>query len=326
MRAAFYTQQGPSREVLQTGDLPTPDPGPGEVRVRMRTSGVNPSDWKSRRGGAGRRMTAPLIVPHSDGAGEIDAVGAGVSDRVGERVWIWNGQWKRAHGTAAQYVVVPDAQAVRLPDNVGYEVGACLGIPALTAVEVVRLAQIGSETTVLIAGGAGSVAHYAIQLAKLRGARVITTISSHAKAAHARLAGADQIINYRNEDVGERVKALTDGRGVDALIEVDLSANARLYPAVLRPHSTVVVYGTSASETALPGHWLLINSVTVRFFLVYEISAADRAVGLGELTELLGSGRLMHTVARRLPLEDIAEAHEIVERGDVMGNVVVDIP
>jgi NADPH:quinone reductase len=170
MRAVFYTRQGDAREVLQIGELPTPEPGPGEVRVRMRTSGVNPSDSKSRRGGAGRRMIAPLIIPHSDGAGEIDALGAGVSRRVGERVWVWNGQWKRAHGTAAQYIVVPSAQAVRLPEDVGYEVGACLGIPALTAIQAVRLAQIGPEMTVLIAGGAGAVAHYAIQLAKLRGA------------------------------------------------------------------------------------------------------------------------------------------------------------
>jgi NADPH:quinone reductase len=327
MRAAFYTRQGGAREVLQTGELPTPEPGPGEVRVRMRTSGVNPSDWKSRRGGAGRGMSAPLIVPHSDGAGDIDAVGAGVSaGRVGERVWIWNGQWKRPYGTAAQYIVVPDAQAVRLPDKVGYEVGACLGIPALTALQAVRLAQLGSATTVLIAGGAGAVAQYAIQLAKLRGARVITTVSNDVKAAHARAAGADETINYRTEDVGERVKALTNGGGVDALIEMDLSTNVKLYPAVLRPHSTVVVYGTSGSEAALPGHWLMINSVTLRLFLVYELSAADRAAGIEELTERLERGRLIHTIARRLSLEAIAEAHEIVERGEVMGNVVVDIP
>ena len=325
MRAAFYTQQGGAREVLRTAELPTPEPGPGEVRVRLRASGVNPSDWKSRRGGAGRRMSAPLIIPHSDGAGEIDALGAGVAGRLGERVWIWNGQWKRAHGTAAECIVVPSAQAVRLPENVGYEVGGCLGIPALTAIQAVRLARIGPETTVLIAGGAGSVAHYAIQLAKLRGARVIATISNEAKATHARAAGADEVVNYRTEDVGERVKALTGGRGVDALIEMDLSTNARLYSSVLRPHATVVVYGTSASETALPGHWLMINSVTLRFFLVYELPATDRAAGIDELTELLARGRLIHTVARRLPLEAIAEAHELVERGEVMGNVVVDI-
>jgi NADPH2:quinone reductase len=325
MRAAFYTRQGGAREVLQTGELPTPEPGAGEVRVRLRTSGVNPSDWKSRRGGAGRSMSAPLIVPHSDGAGDIDALGAGTSARVGERVWIWNGQWKRAYGTAAQYIVVPRAQAVRLPGNTAYEVGACLGIPALTAIQAVRLTEIGSDSIVLVAGGAGAVAHYAIQLAKIRGARVITTISNDAKARHARAAGADETINYRTEDVGERVRALTDGRGVDALIEMDLGANARLYPAVLRPHATVVVYGTSASETALPAHWLMMNSITLRFFLVYELPAADRAAAVDELTALLERGRLVHTVARRLPLECLAEAHEIVERGEVVGNVVLDI-
>ena len=326
MRAAFYTRQGAAHEVLQVGDQPTPKPASGEVRVRLRTSGVNPSDWKTRRGGFGRGLAAPLVIPHSDGAGEIDAVGAGVPDRVGERVWVWNGQWKRPHGTAAQYIALPSAQAVRLPDGVDYAAGACLGIPALTAIQAVRLAQVGSGTRVLIAAGAGSVGHYAIQLAKLRGAQVITTISNEAKAAHARAAGADGTINYRTENVGERVKELTAGQGVDALIEMDLSGNARLYPAILKPHATVVVYGTSAGEATLPALWLMQNSITVRLFLVYDLSSADRAGGLAELTDLLERGRLIHTVARRLPLEAIAEAHELVERGTVVGNVVLDIP
>jgi len=325
MRAAFYTRQGAARDVLQIGDQPTPEPGPGEVRVRLRASGVNPSDWKSRRGGAGRGMTAPLIIPHSDGAGDIDAIGAGEPDRLGERVWVWNAQWKRPHGTAAQYIVLPSAQAVHLPDGVDYAVGGCLGIPALTAIEAVRLAQIRAATTVLIAGGAGSVGHYAIQLAKLRGARVITTISSDTKAAHARAAGADETINYRTENVGERVKALTGQQGVDALIEMDLSGNGAQYPAMLRPHATVVVYGTSAGEATLPVQWLMLNSVTMRLFLVYDLPSAERAAGLAELTDLLEHRQLIHTVARRLPLESIAEAHELVERGAVMGNVVLDI-
>jgi argininosuccinate lyase len=186
---------------------------------------------------------------------------------------------KRPFGTAAEYIVLPAAQAVHLPDNVDYAVGACLGIPALTAIQAIRLAQVGPGATVLIAGGAGSVGHYAIQLAKLRGARVITTISNEVKAAHARAAGADEVINYRTEDVGERVSTLTSGRGVDAVIEVDLSRNARFYPAVLRPHATVVIYGMSTNETTLPSLWLMQNSVTLRLFLVYELSAADRAAG-----------------------------------------------
>jgi NADPH2:quinone reductase len=294
--------------------------------VRLRTSGVNPSDWKIRRGGQGRALIAPLIIPHSDGAGDIDAVGPGVPDRIGERVWIWNGQWKRAQGTAAEYIVVPAAQAVYLPENVGYAEGACLGIPAFTALQAVRLAQITPGTTVLIAGGAGSVAHYAIQMAKLKGAWVITTVSSEAKANHARSAGADEIINYRTEDVGERVKALTSGRGVDAVIEMDLSGNAKFYPFILLPHATVVVYGTSSIETMLPSLWLMLNSITLRLFLIYDISDADRRAGIAELSEILHQGQLIHTVAHRLPLDEIVTAHEVGEHGEIIGNIVLDIP
>src|SRR6266478_6990905 len=201
MRAAFYTEQGQARDVLKIGEQPKPEPGPGEVRVRLRTSGVNPSDTKSRRGGFGRGLAAPLVIPHSDGAGDVEAVGPGVHDRVGERVWVWNGQWKRAHGTAADYIALPSVQAVHLPDKVDYAQGACLGIPAMTALQAVRSAQLQRGSIVLVAGGAGAVGHYAIQLAKLRGAVVVTTVSGDAKAVHAKRAGADHIINYRTEDV-----------------------------------------------------------------------------------------------------------------------------
>src|SRR5271157_4788277 len=325
MKAAYYVEQGPARDVLKVGDRPTPEPGPGEVRVKLRTSGVNPSDWKVRRGGYGRGLMATLIIPHSDGAGEIDAVGPGARARVGERVWIWNGQWKRPYGTAAEYIVLPSVQAVHLPDGTGFAEGACLGIPALTAVHAIRSARIEAGATVLIVGGAGSVAHYAIQLAKLRGARVVTTVSGDAKAAHARRAGADEVINYRTEDVAERVKALTGGRGVDVMIEMDLSGDANLYPSILRPHASVVIYGTSMSTATLPVLWLMQNSITLRFFLIYDISEADRSAAIAELSDLIQRGRLLHTVARRVALDDIAEAHEIVERGEVIGNVVVDI-
>jgi NADPH2:quinone reductase len=326
MRAAYYTEQGAAHDVLRLGEQPTPVPGPGEVRVRLRTSGVNPSDWKVRRGGFGRGLLAPLIIPHSDGAGDIDAIGPGVTGRtIGERVWIWNGQWKRAHGTAAEYIVVPGAQAVPLPANVSYADGACLGIPALTAVQAVRLANIVPGAVVLVIGGAGSVAHYAIQFAKLRGAVVLSTVSNEAKAAHAKKGGADATINYRTEDVGERVKTLTAGRGVDAVIELDLNRNAKLYPAIARSHGRVVVYGMTAPEATLPALWMMQNTVALLPFLIYEISDADRAAGLAEVNRLMEAGKLQHTVAQQLPLERIADAHDIVERGETMGNVVLDI-
>lgn len=325
MLAAFYTRKGAARDVLSLGEQPTPAPGPGEVRVRLATSGVNPSDWKSRAGTSSPGMTDPLVVPHSDGAGVIDQVGPGVSRRVGERVWIWNGQWKRAFGTAAEYIALPQEQAVPLPDNVSFAEGACFGIPALTALHAVRLSDLQAGQTVLVQGGAGSVAQYAIQLAKLRGARVIATVSGDAKAAHAREAGADATINYRQEDLGARVKELTEGRGVDAVIELDLAGNAKSYPNLLRPHGTVVIYGSSASEAPLPGLWLMRNSISLRFFLVYELAPSDRAAAVRELTALLKGGKLRHAVAKRLPLKDVAEAHDIVEKGSVIGHVILDI-
>lgn len=324
MQAIYYVKQGPAREVLQIGEQPTPEPGPGEVRVHLKTSGVNPSDWKSRSGRTAA-MSAPLIIPHSDGAGDIDKVGPGVGDRVGERVWLWNGQWRRPHGTAAEYIVVPSAQAVLLEPHIGYAEGACFGIPAFTALQAVRLAKLGPASTVMIVGGAGAVAHYAIQFAKLRGARVITTVSGPEKATHARSAGADEIINYRTENVGQRVKTLTDGRGVEAVIELDLSANGKDYPNMVRPHATVVVYGMSSSESTLPTAWLMRNSITLRLFLVYDLGAADREACLAELAALLKSNRLIHTVGRRLPLREAALAHELSERGEAVGNIVLDI-
>lgn len=324
MQAAFYERQGPADQVFQVGEQPTPLPCPGEVRVRLRTSGVNPSDWKTRKGGGNRRLVAPLIIPHSDGAGEIDSVGEGVSaGRIGERVWIWNGQWKRAHGTAAQYIALPEAQAVKMPEALSYEEGACLGIPALTAMQAVRLANVVPGMTVLVAGGAGSVGHYAIQMAKARGATVLSTVSSAAKAQHALSAGADAAIDYRAGDVSEHVKALTGGGGVDAVIEVDVAANVSLYPDMLRAHGNVVIYGTSASEVALPSLWLMQNSIGLKFFMIYDIPAVDRQGGLAELGALLDAKRLSHTIALRMPLAEVAKAHDIVELGRHIGNVTL---
>ncbi|MGZ3312372.1 MAG: NADPH:quinone reductase, partial [Xanthobacteraceae bacterium] len=250
MRAAYYESNGPAREVLRVADVETPRAGRGEVRVRLRTSGVNPSDVKSRAG-LTRKIAFPRVIPHSDGAGEIDAVGEGVSPaRVGERVWVWNGQWQRPFGTAAEWIVLPSEQAVRLPANVTMEAGACLGIPAYTGYQGVLLARAKEGSSVLVAAGAGAVGHYAIQFAKKRKATVITTVSSPAKAEIARAAGADHVIDYKREDVGERVMAITAKRGVDAVIEMDLAANARLLPTVLAPNGVVAVYGSGAAEAS----------------------------------------------------------------------------
>jgi NADPH2:quinone reductase len=322
MRAAYYEKNGPAAEVLQVAEVDTPQPGPGEVRVKLKTSGVNPSDVKTRAGS--RKMLFPRVIPHSDGAGMIDMVGEGVAaSRVGERVWIWNGAWKRASGTAAEYIVLPEIQAVRLPDPVSFEAGACLGIPALTAWHAIDIAGTKSGTTLLIAGGAGAVAHYAIQFAKARGAYVIATVSSAEKAKVARDAGADVTIDYKTENVGERVMALTKG-GVDAVIEVDLTANAALLPSVLRPRGTLVVYGTGP-QVQFPGSFCLGNNITVKFLIVYELTPEERARAVADVTRMMEAGRLVHNVAATFPLADIVKAHETVEQGRAIGNVVMEI-
>jgi NADPH2:quinone reductase len=326
MRAAYYEANGSAAAVLRLGDLATSEPGPGEVRVKLATSGVNPSDVKSREGRT-RKMAFARVVPHSDGAGTIDKVGSGVaSARIGERVWTWNAQWKRAFGTAAEYVVLSEALAVRLPDHIGFAQGACLGIPAMTAYHAVATAEVDSASTVLISGGAGGVGHYAIQFAKARGAVVVTTVSSDEKARLARAAGADHVINYKREDVGAAVMDLTDKAGVDAVIEMDLAANAKLYPAVLHPRSQVVVYGTGAPDAPVPAQFLLVNANAIKWIFVYELTAPERAAAVGAITELMEGKRLIHNVALTLPLGEIVRAHEAVEQGKMPGNVVVTLP
>jgi NADPH2:quinone reductase len=325
MRAAWYEKNGAAADVLHVGEVETPRPGPGEVRVRLVTSGVNPSDVKSRAGTA-RKIAFPRVIPHSDGAGEIDQVGEGVPPaRIGDRVWTWNGQWKRAFGTAAEYVTLPAAQAVALPAPTGFAAGACLGIPALTAWHALALADAKPGMTLLIAGGAGAVAHYAIQFAKARGAGVITTVSSGAKAEVARAAGADHTLDYKRENVGERVAAIAGKAGVDAIIELDLAANASLIPAVLRPKGTVVVYGTGKPEAAIPAGFCLVNSIRLQFMLVYELTADERARAIADIGRLLAANALIHNVAKTLPLADIVAAHQLVESGTAVGNVVMEM-
>ena len=326
MQAAFYEATGPAREVLHVGHIELPQPGPGEVRVRVMCSGVNPSDVKSRAGLRNKNLPFPRIVPHSDGAGVIDAVGSGVPpQRVGERVWIWNGAWKRAWGTAAEYMALPAAQAVSLPSGVGFDAGACLGIPALTAYHAAAVDGGVTGKSVLVAGGAGAVGHYAIQCARLLGARqVIATVSSDAKAQLALQAGADVVLNYKRDDVAARVRQATDGAGVDRIIEVDIAANTALNLQVLKQAGDMVVYGSGAGEFKLPFFPLIAQHVRLRFFIVYELNAADREQALAHLGSWLRRGALQHNVASHFPLTQIAEAHELVESGQAMGNVVLD--
>jgi NADPH2:quinone reductase len=322
LRSAYYEQNGAARDVLRLGEVDTPEPGPGEVRVKIAFSGVNPSDVKAR--GGSRKITVPRIIPHSDAGGVIDKVGAGVAaSRVGERVWTWNGQWKRPFGTCAEYIILPDALAVALPEHIGFEAAACLGIPAMTASHAIEVAGAKSGMTIFVSGGAGAVGHYAIQFAKARGASVLTTISSEEKAKLAKDAGADHTIDYKRENVGERVKALTGGQGVDAIIEMDLTANAKLIPEVIRPRGHVVIYGNSKPTAEVPSGFCLQNQIMLQYIFVYELTDAERRRTVDEITRLMKGKRLMHNVAQSFPLDQIVAAHEAVESGQVAGNVVV---
>jgi len=327
MKAAFYERVGPAAEVLQVGDLPRPDPAAGEVRVRVQWSGVNPSDVKSRMG-LRSGMPFPRVIPHSDGMGVIDAVGEGVSaHRVGERVWLWNAAWGRPHGTACEWVCLASAQAVPLPDAVSDEAGACLGIPALTALHSVLMDGGVAGKTVLIAGGAGAVGHYAVQMAsQLGAARVLTTVSTPEKEALARAAGADEVIRYKSEPLVERVKALTAGRGVDRIIELDMATNGASNLEMLRESGECVVYGSSAPALQLPFFPLLAKNIQLRFFIVYHLSPADRSRAVATLTRMLERGTLQHQIGARMTLSDIVRAHERIERGEVTGNLVLQTP
>lgn len=322
MRAAYYESNGPAREVLKLGELEEPLPGPGEVRVKLAASGVNPSDVKSRLG-LTRKIAFPRIVPHSDGAGVVDRVGAGIDPRkLGERVWTWNAQWKRAFGTAAEYVTLPERLTVPLPAQVGFEEGACLGIPAMTAAHAVAAASVRENSTVLISGGAGAVGNYAIQFAKARGAIVLATVSSETKARLARQAGADHVIDYKRSDVAAQIQDITHG-GVDIALELDVNANAKVISAAMRPRGVVIVYGVGAADGPLHVSSLLFKQITLKFILVYELTDAERAAAIADITRLMNGGTLIHNVARAFPLSEIAAAHEAVESGAVAGNVVV---
>ena len=288
MRAAYYTQLGAARDVLRLGELDTPEPGPGDIRVRVHVSGVNPSDWKARWRGRGGGLPFPLIIPHSDGAGVVDAVGDGVdTQRLGQRVWVMNAQWQRPFGTAAEYVVLPQKYVIPLPDGVDLADAACFGIPFLTAHRAITFDGAVHGQTLLIVGGAGAVGHHAIQIAKAAGARVLTTVSSAEKAAYVQAAGADEVINYRRDDVVKRIAELTNGRGADRIIELNLSANAPLYDRILAPGGTVIIYGTDAPMASVPAQAFIARGATLKWFIVYDLDDAARDAGVADLNRML---------------------------------------
>lgn len=325
MQAVWYEGFGAAADVLRHGEMATPVPGPGEVLVALKASGVNPSDVKLRAGArVGAKMVYPRVIPHSDGAGVIAAVGEGVArSRIGERVWVWNAGWQRAFGTAASHVALPAAQAVRLPDATDFAEGACFGIPAMTAWYAVMGNGPVAGQTILVTGGAGTVGRYAVQMARLAGARVITTVSSAAKARHST---AEEWVNYREADVAEAVLEMTGGAGVDRIVDVDFGANQAASLAMIKPGGTIAAYA-SAAEMAprLEFYPFMFKNVRLHMLIVYQLAGALRQAGEAQLTAWLEAGALSHAVVPGGGLADCAAAHDLVARGDKLGTVVLDI-
>jgi NADPH:quinone reductase len=323
MRAALYDRHGAAREVLRVEQVDRPEPGPGEVRVKLQVSGVNPTDWKSRSGATPRPIDG-FQIPHHDGAGVIDAVGEGVDQaRIGQRVWLWMAAAGRQWGTAAKWAVVPERLAVLLPHGASAELGASLGVPAMTAHRCLFADGPIAGKTVLVAGGAGAVGHFAIELAKHAGARVITTVSGPQKAELAARAGADLVVNYREPDAADQISSFAGPGGVDHVVELALGANLELDLAVVaRPDGRIVCYAAEAADPAVPVRACMNANVILRFVLLYGVAedALERAAG--DISAALAVGALTELPATRFPLDEVAAAHEAVEAG-ALGKVFV---
>ncbi|MFQ5936310.1 MAG: NADPH:quinone reductase [Acidiferrobacterales bacterium] len=327
MKAAYFEAYGPAAEVLKIGEQDTSEPGDGEVRVRLHASAVNPSDVKKRAGLQPAPIDQGYVIPHSGGAGVIDAVGPSVPDsRIGERVWVYQAQYQRRFGTAAEYVTLPALRCVHLPENVDFEVGACMGIPAMTSHRCVFADGSVDGKTVYITGAAGRVGYYAVQWAKWGGARVIATASSEERARHARDAGADHVLNYRSDDLVGAVNNITSGSGVDRVIDVEFGANLPTVLKLIRTGGVIATYSsTLVPEPTLPFYPVMFKAITVRFTLVYAMPESAKQQAADDITRLLQEGKLMHRIAERHPLGDTAKAHEAIERRGTPGCVVVGI-
>ncbi len=326
MRAGWYERPGSAYEVITVGEQPTPEPGPGDVRVRLYASGISPSDYK-RRASAKGGMEFPLIIPHSDGAGVVDGVGDGVTAyQPGDRVWTMDAQFRRPFGTAAEYVVLPQAKIAPLPEGVSFEIGACLGIPAMTAHRAVFLDGSVDNKTVLVPGGAGRVAHCAIQLAKIGGARVFATASTPEKADAVRAAGADEVID-RGTDVAARVLELTGGAGVDRVIEVEFGGNLETNQKILKDGGVIASYASSqVSQALLTVSPRRAANMTIRFVYCYTMPADAKAAAARDINRALIDHVFTPRIARTFTLDALAEAHAFSESSSGDGQVVVTIP
>lgn len=328
MKAAWYERQGLAHDVLAVGEMPTPEAGPGEVRIRMVTSGINPGEVKKRQDTFGVGMPYPRVVPHSDGAGTIDQVGAGVPPaRIGERVWCFGAQSYRPFGTAAEYCVVPASQAVHLPDAVSFDQGACLGIPGITGHRAMFAGGPVLGKVVLIQGGAGAVGQAAVALARQGGATVIATVRSEAQETVARAAGAEVTVRTdgraENRVADEILEEAPDG--VHHIVEVAFHANIRLDERVLRQHGSIAAYATGDGEPRIPFWPLVFKNIQLHFLGSDDFLPEQKSEAALALNGALEGGWPGFGISRVVPLKDIADAHQVVEDRLAKGRVVVRI-
>lgn len=326
MKAAWYENIGAAAEVLQVGETSDPTPNVGEVLVEIKSSGLNPSDVKTRAGARGE-LQFPKVIPHSDGGGVITAVGEGIDkSRIGERVWIWNGAFGRACGTCAKMIALPSEQAVSLPEGTSFEAAACMGIPASTAYYGMLCDGSVEDQTVLVTGGAGAVGYYGIQLAKWSGAKVISTVSGEEKGSVAREAGADLVINYRDENVAEVIQDFTNGVGVDRILEVEFGGNLEISKQIIKPNGTIASYGSVAlMEPTLPFYDLMFKGVKLNTYLIYIVPETDRNMITNGINDALNDQALNHMITESYELDDIVDAHLSMESNTVVGNIVINL-
>lgn len=327
MRAAWFESFGSAKDVLQVGAQETPVAETGEVFVRLATSGVNPSDVKKRAGSFPNLLDGGFVIPNSDGAGIIEAIGDSVdASRVGERVWIYQAQYGRRFGTAAEYVAIDESRASRLPDTTSFEVGACLGIPVMTAHRCVFADGNVAGQTVLVTGGAGRVGHYAVQWASQAGATVIATASNDEDRQACLSAGAHHVVNHRSEDVVAEIMAATNGEPVDRIVDVEFGANLSTSVEVLRIGGTIATYSsTQVSEPRLPFFQMMYKDITIRCVIVYAMPEAAKEHAIADIEKALSTNTLQHRIAHTVPLDDIAKSNELVEQGSIRGAVVLTI-
>ena len=325
MKAVWFESFGPAEQVLKIGEKPKPEPGPGEVLVLLKSSGPNPSDVKKRAASFPNLLDDGYVIPHSDGAGVIESVGADVSaDRIGERVWVYQAQYGRRFGTAAEYVAIEARRAVKLPDAVSYEVGACLGIPVMTAHRCVFAHGDVKDKTILVTGGAGRVGYYAIQWAVLAGARVIATASKADDVAVCKEVGAHHVVNHRNENWPQDILDFTGGDKIDRVVEVEFAANIESVMRVLRIGGTIATYSSGSNiNPVIPFYQMMFMDLTVYMAIVYAMPEEAKAQAIADIDRALTEGRLKHRFAATLPLEDCAKAHQMVENGEIRGCVVL---